>query len=205
MLLSAGMNTTTEYQNLKQCRDCELYLPETVFCKDARQLDGFRPYCKECVAVRRHVAHERSKVRFRNGLPKVCSRCNTLKPTSEFYAATGNKDGLASWCKRCTVEKFHTGFNHTSRKAQLKYCYGITTVQYDAMLTQQDGVCAICENPDTVRLAVDHCHKTGEVRGLLCGKCNKALGLLHDDVALLAKALAYLTQAKSTTVYADET
>jgi hypothetical protein len=73
--------------------------------------------------------------------------------------------------------------------------YGITLAQYDDMLEQQDYKCAICGNEDEVegrKLAVDHCHTTGTVRGLLCGKCNRGLGLFYDNKALLEKAIKYL-------------
>jgi hypothetical protein len=75
----------------------------------------------------------------------------------------------------------------------LKRMYGITAEQYDAMLLKQDNKCAICLQEDKgKRLAVDHCHKTGRIRGLLCGNCNLALGLLQDNPDLLNKAAAYL-------------
>jgi hypothetical protein len=65
--------------------------------------------------------------------------------------------------------------------------------EYDALLDEQGHVCAICGGDDGERnLAVDHCHTSGVVRGLLCSNCNKALGLLRDDTARLAAAIAYL-------------
>lgn len=62
------------------------------------------------------------------------------------------------------------------------------------MLDDQGGVCAICSKEDAAgkRLAVDHCHETGKVRGLLCLKCNTVLGKMNDEVNLLKKAIAYL-------------
>lgn len=79
--------------------------------------------------------------------------------------------------------------------------YGITLDQYEQMQAAQDNKCAICEseetglNPRTKKpreLAVDHCHDSGEVRGLLCSACNKALGGFKDDVALLERAISYI-------------
>jgi hypothetical protein len=66
------------------------------------------------------------------------------------------------------------------------------------MLQEQDYKCAICGNEDEVegrRLAIDHCHDTGHVRGLLCGKCNRGLGLFYDDEELLQNAIKYLKNA----------
>lgn len=72
--------------------------------------------------------------------------------------------------------------------------FGITIEQYDRILKFQSGVCAICRRMDgTSRLAVDHCHLTNTVRGLLCRACNVALGKFNDDPQLVRQALAYLT------------
>lgn len=87
---------------------------------------------------------------------------------------------------------------------KLRRRYGLTLPQYRAMLKRQRGVCRICrcserelhKHTDRVRaLAVDHDHKTGKVRGLLCGQCNRALGTLHS-VTLIKRALRYLEQSK---------
>lgn len=83
---------------------------------------------------------------------------------------------------------------HTLRK------YGLTPSEYDQMLNEQGGVCALCDKPETClgnngevkMLAVDHDHDTGDVRGLLCNNCNRAIGLFGDDPELLLKAVAYL-------------
>lgn len=93
---------------------------------------------------------------------------------------------------------------HTGRATayRLKKYYGITLTQYNEMFEKQNGVCAICGKPETatnqyglVKLAVDHNHLTGAVRGLLCGKCNKALGgfcVDESNTQLLQNAIAYV-------------
>ena len=84
-----------------------------------------------------------------------------------------------------------------ARRAGLKK-YGIDTTEYQRLLEQQNGVCAICRNPpDGIGktgkvLHVDHDHKTGAVRGLLCRTCNPALGAFADDIARLKQAIVYL-------------
>jgi hypothetical protein len=82
------------------------------------------------------------------------------------------------------------------RDANLKALYGINLVQYERLLEQQGGVCAICGRPPRSRpvLDVDHDHLTGVVRGLLCGNCNRAVGLLDDNPELFDKARAYILQ-----------
>ena len=85
------------------------------------------------------------------------------------------------------------------RNYDLKRHFGLSVKDIDEMMEHQNGLCAICNQPEssvirgkTVSLAVDHCHATGKIRGLLCTKCNRALGLLNDSVGLLKKAIAYL-------------
>lgn len=80
------------------------------------------------------------------------------------------------------------------RNSRLKYEYGITLEDYEIMYEEQNGVCAICEGTDMNRmLSVDHCHDTGRVRGLLCGTCNRALGLFKDSPELLKRAKEYVS------------
>lgn len=90
------------------------------------------------------------------------------------------------------------------RERSLRSAYGIGIDDYDRMLSEQREVCAICGNPETAmhrssivrRLCVDHCHKTGHVRGLLCAKCNRAIGLFADDPNILHRAIDYLRNAE---------
>lgn len=83
-----------------------------------------------------------------------------------------------------------------ARKCNLMRMYGITVEQYDEMYDAQRGACAICERHSTAftqRLAVDHCHSSGVIRGLLCAPCNTALGGFRDNAASLTRAVAYVT------------
>ena len=83
------------------------------------------------------------------------------------------------------------------RRAVLKSTYGLTIEQYDLILESQNNCCAICKT-DTPsgrgRFHVDHNHKTGEIRGLLCHHCNLALGNFKDDVPTLLNAIDYLNK-----------
>src|SRR6476469_6189244 len=97
-----------------------------------------------------------------------CGTCKTEKSKNEFYKATPNR------CIECSLAQV--------RKSHLKRTYGITFEEYDFMLDRQNGVCAICKGVHGRRLAVDHNHETGKVRGLLCGSCNAALFLLEDSI-----------------------
>jgi hypothetical protein len=86
--------------------------------------------------------------------------------------------------------------NH--RKRHLKRFFDLTPEQYTEMLESQNGVCSICKQPENGKsLAVDHCHKTGEIRGLLCGKCNRGLGFFNDSKHLLSRAMEYLCNSNA--------
>ncbi len=74
--------------------------------------------------------------------------------------------------------------------------YGIDVEDYERMLEEQNGGCYICgDKPSKRALDIDHDHKTGKVRGLLCSNHNRALGLLGDDLLLLTKSIEYLVKA----------
>ena len=87
-------------------------------------------------------------------------------------------------------EKHPTGI----RDGRLYSRYGLSPDGYNLLMEVQGGVCAICEKPelDGKRLHVDHAHRTGRVRGLLCGLCNRGIGSLKDDTMLVERALLYL-------------
>jgi hypothetical protein len=89
----------------------------------------------------------------------------------------------------------------TKRETNLRHRYGIGISEYEELLNRQDFKCATCETQHTNKkpLHVDHEHATGKIRGLLCGSCNRALGLFKDSQENLHKAIAYLKQAESTT------
>ncbi len=123
---------------------------------------------------------------------KICKKCGKEKPRSEFYFDNTTKDGLSSYCKSCnSIGAWERTLHHK---------YNLTVKQYELMLKSQNGVCAICGQPETredqngriKRLGVDHDHSTGDIRGLLCNKCNRMLGEFGDNSELLKKAALYL-------------
>lgn len=84
---------------------------------------------------------------------------------------------------------------HNAHDWMLRSKYKITTRRYHAMLDAQGGRCAICKQiPSNARFAVDHCHRTNRVRGLLCGKCNIGLGAFGDSAGRLKNAILYLNR-----------
>lgn len=134
---------------------------------------------------------------------KLCRSCGIEMRFSEFYRMTASSDGLQSSCKVCQTTKIreyeaaHPGAKaRWSRTSRLKREYGITDAQYAEMVEAQSGGCAVCGDDQgdgqSEKLHVDHDHATGEVRGLLCGRCNKALGLLKDNVKIINALATYL-------------
>jgi hypothetical protein len=85
------------------------------------------------------------------------------------------------------------------RKSTLRK-YGLTIKKYEALVEKADGKCAICQKIPKQSLSVDHCHKTGRVRGLLCRRCNSAIGFLEDNINLVSSALGYLKWAEKISI-----
>ena len=133
---------------------------------------------------------------------KVCSTCSTERPLDKYRKRETSKDGYRHQCLYCIEEKRRQRRSEPDRYAKergwmLNRLYGISTDEYDAMLAEQGGLCAICRGPQTSispNLCVDHCHDTGKVRGLLCNGCNGGLGLLKDSPELLRNAIDYLNK-----------
>ena len=151
---------------------------------------------------------------------KVCTKCNIEKELSEFTKDKHKLDGLSSVCRSCRKEYSRRTYVLYTKKRQdadyylknkdrlknirLKATYGITIDAYHKLFEEQKGVCAICGKPEEAimnnryktksNLSVDHNHSTGKIRGLLCQKCNRGLGLFEDNQSRLSKAYDYLNK-----------
>ena len=122
---------------------------------------------------------------------KKCNTCGEEKPYSDYYKYARNKDGFMHICKVCHSEK--------GKDLHLLRKFGITRDEYNDLYNEQNGSCACCGKHQVelnVTMAVDHCHETGRVRGLLCGPCNRGIGMLGDNIEGLRKALKYLEDAE---------
>ncbi len=142
---------------------------------------------------------------------KKCLQCNIFKPFSSYQGTKITK--LSVYCAECrqTAEfkekrrKIASNYYKNnknkeyerSRKYNLWKIYNITIEDFNYLLELQNYSCAICSKSETElnkRLNIDHDHKTGKVRGLLCSNCNTALGLLYDNPELISKSLAYINK-----------
>ncbi len=133
-----------------------------------------------------------------------CFKCN-----KEF-------EGTYSWCPECKrlymreyqksnkdkisdqMRKWRKINPESTKNSKLKFSYNITLDQYNSILIAQNNCCAICKrHKDEFKrdLAVDHCHKTGKIRGLLCTGCNRGIAYLKDNIETCLSAIKYLNKS----------
>jgi len=143
---------------------------------------------------------------------KTCNRCKQKKSKKDFFINSKRSDGLQTYCKPCHLEYGRERYANpeafqrrkmksdiykerrkkSSRKWYLKSNYGITEEKYLELLNYENGKCWICKNSYDYFLHVDHDHTTGKIRGLLCGKCNRGIGLFDDNKNIVRSAADYL-------------
>jgi hypothetical protein len=183
----------------KACTICRETRPMDHFPPNSQLRDGRGSQCKACRSERYYV-----KVLERNvdkqptsGGFLTCSACRAEKP-EESFAWLRHKAQRKTMCLACESDRVRQRRIENPerfRDIHLRSKYGISADDYDELLSAQGGCCAICgatESSKGKAMAVDHCHDTGRVRGILCGKCNSAIGLLGDDPNLLARGAEYL-------------
>lgn len=136
---------------------------------------------------------------------KKCTMCEQVKGYSEFYRKSAGSDGYKNQCKDCIRSKNRANY-HINREERLSkqrasqrlYTakkFGLTEDTFKSMYHRAGGCCEICgitEEENGKYLAIDHCHTTVVVRGLLCHSCNVGLGNFKDNQELLRKAMGYL-------------
>ncbi len=141
---------------------------------------------------------------------KKCSCCKIVQSLTNFSKQKHSKSGIRSYCRTCAKQKYRAYATKSGRYKGIIRPIGkqfvchkpkLTITAYNQMLENQGNVCEICGEKQRVRcsrtgqplrLFIDHCHTTGKIRGLLCSQCNTALGMLDDDLDLLASATSYL-------------
>lgn len=160
---------------------------------------------------------ERKRAERAASLERECNKCGALCKREDL--AKGGRRGPRAICKPCWNESIKNyrlsntedrrlvdraarlRQNERLRRGHMLKRYGLTIAEHDVMHEKQRGLCACCGNPERTkesrtgkirRLSIDHCHATGKVRGLLCGKCNTALGLLSDDRNKILALLDYV-------------
>jgi len=156
--------------------------------------------CSQCSASLRQ-AQKSPYERTEDGVRKVCSQCGKRLLLEDFYRHTNNKPTGA--CKQCIAlcgrEASHVLKRRERGRRRNLRRYGLTEDQYRVVLDKQGGGCAICGATEPGRkgdrnFCVDHDHRTGVMRGLLCHCCNQAIGHLKDSPDLCRQAATYLGQ-----------
>lgn len=173
------------------CSRCRQPKTEEEMKRDKSRKSGFYPWCKKCFA-----AYQRMQRLKRPNTPKSdtkkCPKCDLIKSVSEFTKNKHQTDGLYPYCRECKYTYAKDDYKINGWSKHLRATYGITVEEYNSLLEEQNGVCAICEDTYKHALCVDHDHKTGEIRGLLCKPCNLAIGNMKDDPDRLRNAARYL-------------
>lgn len=121
----------------------------------------------------------------------ISEKCKaSQKAWAKKYGAAKTR----AWRAR-NLEKYRAAARARNRRSNMKNKYGITEEQYSELLNKQGHVCAICgcNKPESREWAIDHCHITNKVRGILCHQCNTAIGLMQDNVEILSAAIDYLS------------
>lgn len=197
----------------KICKKCKVEKPLGGFYADSRRRDGRRGTCKTC--VKSHNANIGEKPSLGDKL-KVCTKCKVTKSGECFSRLKTGANGLNPRCKDCinraTRHRHHTlpglkekhyiahriwakenpeKMKQYVRDSKRRMAYGLEPAQYETLVQKQQNRCAICDR--TMKPShIDHCHKTGKIRGLLCSSCNTALGLLQDSTDILERARDYV-------------
>lgn len=136
---------------------------------------------------------------------QICGGCGQVKPLAQFRRSRDTKSGYTSWCVKCLREKDRERApkKYKAGAERQKWYYvrkkfGLERADFERMFNAQSGCCPICTRQLVVgkNTCVDHDHKTGNVRGLLCRQCNLSLGLLGDDPESFERASLYLHRAR---------
>lgn len=164
----------------KECRHCKAEKPLMSFHKHKQMPDGHINVCRDCRST--YVYGWRTENR---------EIVKTKK--SAYYQKNKEQINEKKKQDRKTNKSKYKEHN-------LMYFFGMTLAEYDMLFEQQNGICAICKNPETSchqsgkikDLAVDHDHKSGKIRGLLCSSCNMGLGKFKENAEYLRGAIAYI-------------
>jgi hypothetical protein len=175
---------------MKQCSKCKKTKPFNEFHKSSTNSNGYNNYCKLCQSEYAKAKYDSRRVHPAKIKEEKmhCRRCNQYLSFDKFP----KQKKYQSYCKECRT--------HIGRKHNL-YKLGVSVEKYIELEKQQDYKCKICGGSDKKRLSVDHNHSCCNsfpacgtcIRGLLCSRCNRALGIVNDDISLLKKMIDYLS------------
>jgi len=195
--------------SLRACRKCLEEKPLSAFSRERGRLSG---QCRDCRrGYVRAWQEENRRLRSLSDAEAAtlsCRECGAAKAADSFGKNWTTVSGRNSECLECSRLRDRARYARDSnkRKAQAKWGavkqkFGLTKEQWQTIFHEQDGLCAICcddlnavpeGRKDKRTACIDHDHRTGRVRGLLCARCNQGIGLLREDDRILARAIEYL-------------
>ncbi|HEX6312004.1 MAG TPA: endonuclease VII domain-containing protein [Acidimicrobiia bacterium] len=157
----------------KRCRRCGETKPLDAYYRDRAARDGHRPECKACTGARRRAWYRANRER------EIRRVVSWQQRNRDYYNER--------------QREYRRENREAERLGHLRRTFGLTLEDYERALTAQLGRCAICRRkPGTISLHVDHDHRNGKVRGLLCFRCNGGLGQFKENPAQLVRAAEYL-------------
>lgn len=160
----------------KKCSKCGTWKPFKAFSSHSRCVAGVQSMCRECTNTMGRVRYSKFPEAVVTVGYKICTCCKQTRVAAEFNRQRSSKDGLHCYCRACLAARSH----------------GLTALDIEQMRQRQNNCCKICAQEFEKAPYIDHNHATGKVRGLLCLKCNSALGFFQDNPNILKAAAQYL-------------
>lgn len=190
---------------MKKCTKCGSLKSLDEFYKKAEGRQGVSASCKECIRSSRNKRYAedseyRNRIleRQRADANPARAKINNARSRERYRNSPDRREQVSEWGKKYNSRP---EVKLKKRDYNLRKCFGIGLVDFEKMEDEQDHVCAICGNKETTErngvqlpLHVDHNHRTGKIRGLLCNRCNRTVGLFEDNIDIMASAISYLQQ-----------
>jgi len=172
----------------RECNQCKLTKPLKDFGKESKSKDGLKHDCKVC----RNKAAQVDRLTWTDEHKERENQRNIHR-----YATT--RKSMIQVMK-VNADRITENDMNRRKELKLKHKFGMTPEQYNQMLRDQDYKCITCKKEESVidwrtkvpkRLAVDHDHETGKIRGLMCSRCNPAFGLVYESIEILWNMIMY--------------
>lgn len=181
----------------KICTGCKQVKAISEFTRDKLTKDGLKHRCRPCLTQQKRESRHRNPIANQQACKRWAARNpEKVKGYGRKYRSVKVNRERAAVAGKKWAQKNRERCKYLGLRACLKR-YGLTPESYGSLLEKQNNCCAICQEPSKGgRLSVDHCHRTGRVRGVLCKNCNTAIGLLRDAPSLFFKAIEYLKRVR---------
>jgi hypothetical protein len=194
------------------CAKCRVKKDESEYGKSTTNPEKKATVCKACARSRQSIWEQENKTRNLNiAYPNgefTCRTCFKTKPSIEFMRAAKTRSGFETECRECIRARDRRRYQRDKKKrleqskfGQIKWKYGLSKSDWEAMIQSAGGKCEICNSEFVFdkprshnRPCVDHNHETGVVRGILCARCNQGLGLFCESVDSIKSAAKYLME-----------